>query len=378
MPFSGSVAQPGWLNISVGTQWARSHELIVNWTDPTVHATIVLMSASDAAPLPRLGEVFFDVRGNSRSMRLSWYADTDVAVFSIWQGGKCTGTFRLPMDDLSRMIDILQRGPDGRSGRGAGGRAAPERRPGERGESGRDHRRSADPGLNAGHEAGYGYDGDNTVVHNAGARPKTGDFAGHGPTGSPDGYKSGEYGADQYGAEQYGAGQHGPGQYGTGDFSSREFSPRGRGPDDYELDAFGAEDYAAGDYHSADSYGPGDYGSADQGPADYEDPGYSRSRPPRHRTERYEPTDYGRPDYAQDAPEYWPDSDHYPADRTGQRFVPADEAGYGQERFVPPYVRSRPDSSEPGFMDDPEYRLRADPASRSRHSAGRHSGGQAQ
>jgi len=52
------------------------------------------MSASDAAPLPRLGEVFFDVRGESRTMRLSWYADTGVAVFSIWQGGTCTGTTR--------------------------------------------------------------------------------------------------------------------------------------------------------------------------------------------------------------------------------------------------------------------------------------------
>jgi hypothetical protein len=77
------------------------------------------MSASDAAPLPRLGEVFFDVRGNSRSMRLSWYADTGVAVFSIWQGGTCTGTFRLPMDDLARMIESLSRGPQGqRAGRG--------------------------------------------------------------------------------------------------------------------------------------------------------------------------------------------------------------------------------------------------------------------
>ncbi len=72
------------------------------------------MSASDAAPLPRLGEVFFDVRGHSRSMRLSWYADTGIAVFSIWQGGRCTGTFRLPMDDLARMTEILQRGPQGR------------------------------------------------------------------------------------------------------------------------------------------------------------------------------------------------------------------------------------------------------------------------
>ena len=74
------------------------------------------MSASDAAPLPRLGEVYFDVRGESRSMRLSWYADTGVAVFSIWQGGTCTGTFRLPIADLPRMIQALQRGPDGSAG----------------------------------------------------------------------------------------------------------------------------------------------------------------------------------------------------------------------------------------------------------------------
>jgi hypothetical protein len=74
------------------------------------------MSASDAAPLPRLGEVYFDVRGESRSMRLSWYADTGVAVFSIWQGGTCTGTFRLPIADLPRMVQALQRGPDGDAG----------------------------------------------------------------------------------------------------------------------------------------------------------------------------------------------------------------------------------------------------------------------
>src|SRR5260370_42438111 len=71
------------------------------------------MSASDAAPLPRLGEVYFDVRGESRSMRLSWYADTGVAVFSIWQGGTCTGTFLLPIADLPRMVQALQRGPGG-------------------------------------------------------------------------------------------------------------------------------------------------------------------------------------------------------------------------------------------------------------------------
>jgi hypothetical protein len=87
------------------------------------------MSASDAAPLPRLGEVFFDVRGNSRSMRLSWYADTGVAVLSIWQGGMCTGTFRLAIGDLPRLVETLQRGPAAHQAgweSGAPGRAMPD------------------------------------------------------------------------------------------------------------------------------------------------------------------------------------------------------------------------------------------------------------
>jgi hypothetical protein len=77
------------------------------------------MSASDAAPLPRLGEVFFDVRGDSRSMRVSWYADTGVAVFSIWQGDTCTGTFRLPIPELPRMVEALTQGPPDRAGSGS-------------------------------------------------------------------------------------------------------------------------------------------------------------------------------------------------------------------------------------------------------------------
>ena len=95
-------------------------------------ATMGCMPASDVAPLPRLGEVFFDVRGNSRTMRLSWYADTGVAVFSIWQGGTCTGTFRVPIADLPRLVDALQRGPCGRSARGAdvrGNRSQADPRP---------------------------------------------------------------------------------------------------------------------------------------------------------------------------------------------------------------------------------------------------------
>ena len=88
------------------------------------------MSTSDAAPLPRLGEVFFDVRSAARSLRISWYADTGVAVLSIWQGGTCTGSFRLPMADLPRMIETLQRGPDVPAGDCGPGMAAAEYGPG--------------------------------------------------------------------------------------------------------------------------------------------------------------------------------------------------------------------------------------------------------
>src|SRR5258705_9699678 len=111
-------------------------------------ATMGCMSASDAAPLPRLGEVFFDVRGNSRSMRLSWYADTGVAVFSIWQGGTCTGTFPLPMDDLARMIEALPRRPPGhRAGhRDAPGEAGREAPPGRAASGAAPARRSPDEG----------------------------------------------------------------------------------------------------------------------------------------------------------------------------------------------------------------------------------------
>src|SRR5205807_1491346 len=113
MPSVISSAQPGpEITASCDQQFFQAPPSpVTNWTKAVPHATMGSMSASDAAPLPRLGEVFFDVRGSSRSMRLSWYSDTGVAVFSIWQGGTCTGTFRLPIDDLPRMVEALQRGP---------------------------------------------------------------------------------------------------------------------------------------------------------------------------------------------------------------------------------------------------------------------------
>ena len=146
------------------------------------------MSASDAAPLPRLGEVYFDVRGESRSMRLSWYADTGVAVFSIWQGGTCTGTFRLPIADLPRMIQALQRGPHGEA-------PSPAEQPG---------------GPAPGHETGLS-----------------------GRSGSGD-YGSGDYGAGDYGTGDYGAADYGPGpgEYGRTAAHGRHEETRAIHPDD--------------------------------------------------------------------------------------------------------------------------------------------------
>jgi hypothetical protein len=150
------------------------------------------MSASDAAPLPRLGEVYFDVRGESRSMRLSWYADTGVAVFSIWQGGTCTGTFRLPITDLPRMIEALQRGPHGDAGAGGGPHGDP---------------RATELHSMPGHQG----------------------RTGHGP-----GQASGQYGPGDHGSGDYRSADYRPGDYRPGDYSrtaQRDGPDRDLGPE---------------------------------------------------------------------------------------------------------------------------------------------------
>jgi hypothetical protein len=195
------------------------------------------MSASDAAPLPRLGEVFFDVRGDSRSMRLSWYADTGVAVFSIWQGGTCTGTFRLPMDDLARMIEALRRGPQGQR---AGRRQAP-------GEAGREvpAGRPAAGEVPAGRSPG---EGQATVAmrmpDGPGAQP-----------GRPDGPRP-----DGPRAEPGYAGAA-PGDYGTGPARAYRGESGGYPIDPldpaYPIPAGYQEEPATGSYRPAQEFGPG-------------------------------------------------------------------------------------------------------------------------
>ena len=300
------------------------------------------MSSSDAAPLPRLGEVFFDVRGDSRSMRLSWYADTGIAVFSIWQGGRCTGTFRLPMEDLARMTEILQRGPQRRRG---GGRPDYER-------GGYDQPGYADP---AGHEP-PGYD-----------QPGYADPAGH----EPPGYQEAGYDEDWFDEEGRAAGGRGAGE----DELTRAYPDRaganrpapGRGAREDELtraypDRAGANrpapsqdsagyDLAAG---YADSAGyERSAGYADS--ADYERSAGYADLPPAaasDATGRYEfPARGVRHD----------DGSYLPGAADHDSGAVTDLGRYGQQRFVPPYV-------PPGMESYPNDNPATGPARR--HGAG--------
>jgi hypothetical protein len=356
------------------------------------------MSASDAAPLPRLGEVFFDVRGSSRSMRLSWYADTGVAVFSIWQGGMCTGTFRLPIGDLPRMIEILERGPDeprsrsrsreqiwgGREPAGTGQREVPggrSRYP----DQDPDGQYQAEP-YPDGPATGYSQDAAETAVsyvRDERSRPPRASHRSRADRGRAD---------------------HGRADHGRAD--------RGR-RDDYDLADTGAASSGRdrGEFPPAGGTGYGEDRSYDDEPS-YPGRQY-RSEPGYAEDGRYAPEErygrdeaYGREEFASD-----PYSGYQPltareADSGGHR---RDDDGYGQERFVPPYVRGavsdysgdipprradrpaepmpdayrggppagpggqdeylRPSWPPPGYSDGPDYHL-AGPGPQ--HSPGRH------
>lgn len=218
------------------------------------------MSASDAAPLPRLGEVFFDVRGHSRTMRLSWYADTGVAVFSIWQGGRCTGTFRLPIDDLPRMVEILRAGPPGRPP--ATPAAADAEPP------------AGDGWADAGDEAFFEQEQEQE------------------PAGYPGGYSTDSYSGDSYSDDSYSGGD----SYGAG----------------YRDDgsaAGGYRDTRYDDAYPADRSQPAWSGTGSE-PDDSEEPGrfvppYVRQRGPSYRNDNSSgqagyPAGFGGPAYPSD------------------------------------------------------------------------------
>jgi hypothetical protein len=63
-----------------------------------------------ARPLPRTGGVLLDPRGEDRSLRVSWHPEADVVVLSLWRDNLCAGTFRLTVDEVPTLIDLLRAG----------------------------------------------------------------------------------------------------------------------------------------------------------------------------------------------------------------------------------------------------------------------------
>jgi hypothetical protein len=345
------------------------------------------MSASDAAPLPRLGEVFFDVRGSSRSMRLSWYADTGIAVFSIWQGGMCTGTFRLPIGDLPRMIEILQRGPEDqeppRPPQQRGGRREPGRSAQREFRTGAVLRPDRDDGDDR-HEdastAAYGVQDDTQGPAHRDARPRRarGD-QGHDERG---GARPSRHGRDDPahgywsqpepeattgpwpGSGRAGGDQSwsGPGHDDEGDRSWSEYEQAGYADD--HGSGYDRDELSGG---SRRGYGHGRTGQT-------ESAGHRREDEQEPATGGYEPQRFVPPYVAGGPGEYGNDIFQGSSDPLGDPRESAyrDDLGYG---------RSQPDEYDrdswpgDGYSDGPSYRLAVRPDGPSADKAGRHSAG---
>jgi hypothetical protein len=53
---------------------------------------------------------FVDCRSRSRRLSVTTHADAGVVVLSLWQGERCTGSFRLPLADAPALVAALTEG----------------------------------------------------------------------------------------------------------------------------------------------------------------------------------------------------------------------------------------------------------------------------
>jgi hypothetical protein len=90
----------------------------------------------EVLPMPTFGDVFTDVRGGDRTMRISSHREQGVVVVSLWFGPVCRGSFRMDAGDVGRLMSVLGEiglsvdpAPDGRGlgSTAAAGAGAPDR-----------------------------------------------------------------------------------------------------------------------------------------------------------------------------------------------------------------------------------------------------------
>jgi hypothetical protein len=68
--------------------------------------------ATAVRPLPATGEIFLDARGGQRAMRVSWHHEAGLVVLSLWRDNVCAGSFRLGVDEVPTLIELLRSGLD--------------------------------------------------------------------------------------------------------------------------------------------------------------------------------------------------------------------------------------------------------------------------
>ena len=61
-------------------------------------------------PLPETGSIFLDARGGDRALRVSWHQEAGMVVLSLWRDNVCAGSFRLAIDEVPALIDMLRSG----------------------------------------------------------------------------------------------------------------------------------------------------------------------------------------------------------------------------------------------------------------------------
>lgn len=64
----------------------------------------------EVRPIPTLGGVFRDVRGQGRTLRVSWHTEAGLVVLSLWDGLRCTGTVRVASADVPALLEALAAG----------------------------------------------------------------------------------------------------------------------------------------------------------------------------------------------------------------------------------------------------------------------------
>jgi hypothetical protein len=67
---------------------------------------------SAARPLPAVGSIFLDARGDERALRVSWHPEADLVVISLWRDNVCAASFRLAVDEVPDLIELLRAGLD--------------------------------------------------------------------------------------------------------------------------------------------------------------------------------------------------------------------------------------------------------------------------